>query len=230
MMQSFYSAMFQANMLYGVTLNPDDFAEIGLIAWNFIGNKNTRLYQYTADVSCNNQGYIELPCNVDIIEAVVDSVEDWNQVSNVSNHGDLNSAITEGYIEGMKASGNPLYISGRYVDYERVGDMLYFKGNPNKITVLYKGIVLDEEGLPQINDKEAIAIATYVAFTQKFKEGLITNNAAITNMANLLEAKWLKYCDAARIDYINQNDMNNILDAKSSWNRKIFNKSYKPIR
>jgi hypothetical protein len=31
-------------MLYGVTLNPDDFAEIGLIAWNFIGNKNTRLY------------------------------------------------------------------------------------------------------------------------------------------------------------------------------------------
>jgi hypothetical protein len=49
-------------------------------------------------------------------------------------------------------------------------------------------------------------------------------------MANLLKAEWLKYCDAARVDYINQNDMNNILDAKTSWNRKIFNKSYKPIK
>ena len=52
-MESFYSAMFQANLLYGVTLNPDDFAEIGLLAWNFIGNKNTRLYKYTVDVGCN---------------------------------------------------------------------------------------------------------------------------------------------------------------------------------
>jgi hypothetical protein len=130
----------------------------------------------------------------------------------------------------MKVKNNPLYVSGRYIDYERVGDLLYFKGNPSQITVLYKGVVLDDEGLPEINDKEAIAIATYVAYVQKFKEGLITNNAAITNMANLLKADWLKYCDAARVDYINQNDMNNILDAKTNWNRKIFNKSYKPVR
>jgi hypothetical protein len=94
-MQSFYTAMFQANMLYGVTLNPDDFAEIGLNAWNFIGNKNTRLYKYSVNTSCNNLGYIELPCNVDIIEAVVESGEDWNYVTNNSNYGDLGSALTE---------------------------------------------------------------------------------------------------------------------------------------
>lgn len=229
-MQSFYSAMFQANMLYGVTMNPDDFAEIGLNAWNFIGNKNVRMYQYTVDTSYNKQGYIELPCNVDIIEAVVRLGEDWDYSTNKSNHGNLMASSIEQYIEDVKIKDNSLYISGRYIDYERIGDNLYFKGNPGKITVLYKGIVLDEDGLPEITEKESIAIATYVAYVQKFKEGLITNNAAITNMANLLEAKWLKYCDAARIDYINQNDMNNILDAKTSWNRKIFNKSYKPIR
>jgi hypothetical protein len=26
------------------------------------------------------------------------------------------------------------------------------------------------------------------------------------------------------------NEMNEILDAKTSWNRKIYNKSYKPIQ
>jgi hypothetical protein len=38
-------------------------------------------------------------------------------------------------------------------------------------------------------------------------------------------------CDAARVaPSMSQNDFNRILDAKSSWNRKIFNKSYKPIK
>ena len=49
--------------------------------------------------------------------------------------------------------------------------------------------------------------------------------------AQLLEQRWLKLCDAARVSiYINQNEMNTILDAKTSWNRKIFNKSYKPMK
>jgi hypothetical protein len=47
----------------------------------------------------------------------------------------------------------------------------------------------------------------------------------------MLERKWYKQCDAARVDdYISQNDMDQILDAKSSWNRKVYGKSYKPIR
>lgn len=227
-MESFYTAMFQANMLYGVTINPDDFAEIGLIAWNLIGNKNTRLYKYSATLDENNS--VELPCNADVVEAVTTDYEDWNYTSNKNNLGDVNSALIEGYIEGMKSNQSPFYINGSYVNYERVGNTLYFPTNYKNVNILYKGILLDDEGLPQITDKEALAIATYVAYTQKFKEGIITNNAAITNMANLLKAEWIKYCDAARVTYLNQNDMDNVLEAKTNWNRKIFNKSYKPIK
>ena len=50
-------------------------------------------------------------------------------------------------------------------------------------------------------------------------------------MAQYLYQQWLKYCDSARVPlYINQNEMNEILDSKSSWNRKIYNKSYKPVK
>ena len=40
----------------------------------------------------------------------------------------------------------------------------------------YHGILLDEDGLPEINDKEAIAIAEYIAYVYKYKEAIRTNN------------------------------------------------------
>ena len=47
-------------------------------------------------------------------------------------------------------------------------------------------------------------------------------------IANTLKAKWDVQCDQARIDhYMSQNDWNNVLDAKTQWNRKQYNKSYK---
>jgi len=40
----------------------------------------------------------------------------------------------------------------------------------------------------------------------------------------------MKKCSNARTpDYINQNEMDMILEAKASWNRKVFGKSYKPF-
>jgi len=42
---------------------------------------------------------------------------------------------------------------------------------------------LDEEGLPYINDKEVIAIATFVAYVIKYKEALQTNNPNLLKIA-----------------------------------------------
>ena len=66
-------------MLYDIEGDIEDLEEIGLIAYNFIGNKNTRLYRATLDV---NNGIAKLPCNCDIIEAVTYCGEDWNYTSN----------------------------------------------------------------------------------------------------------------------------------------------------
>ena len=226
-MNNFHSAMFQANLLYGVSINPDDFEELGLIAWNFIGNKHTRLYRYRA---CVKDLKVELPCNADIIEAVTLDFEDWNYSTNTHENGDLNSAYVEHYVENKNLQDNPLYIRGKYVNFVRNGDTLYFDKPYGHVNILYKGVILDENGLPELNDKETIAIATYVAYVEKFKQGIITNNGQIINVSNMLEAKWHRLCDAARVpEHINQNEMNEILDAKHSWDRKIFNKSYKPI-
>ena len=218
-----------ANSLYGLELEPEQFEELGLTAWNLIGNKTVRLYNYSADISCDDLS-VQLPCNCDIIEAVTYNHEDWNYSTNKTVNGDYNSQFTEQYIEARKLYQSPLYTSGKYAKYERVGDTLYFDKDYGKVNILYKGVILDEDGLPKVNEKEALAIATYIAFATKQKQGWITNNQNIIQLAQYLYQQWLKYCDSARVPLsIDQNTMNQVLDAKSSWNRKVYNKAYKPI-
>lgn len=229
-MENFQSAMFLANLLYGLEMTPDEFEEVGLLAWAKIGNRQTRLYRYRTSINRRSLS-VELPCNAFEIEAVTYSAEDWNYTTNTTVNGDYNSQFTETYIEGRKMHESPLYISGRYAKYERVGDTLIFDKDYGTINILYKGLIVDDEGLPYISEKEKEAIAAYCAYVKKYKEAWVTNNGNILQLAQAHEQKWKQLCSSARVPvYIDQNDMNEILDAKSSWNRKVYNKSYKPIK
>ena len=150
--------------------------------------------------------------------------------SNVKYNGDPYSANVENYIESRKAFTNPYYISGKFVKYKRVGNTLYVNKGLDTVNLLYHANILDKDGLPDINDKEASAIAVYIAFTIKQKEAFKTHNQVIMQEAQYLRKRWLGLLDAARVpNYISQNEMNDILDAKYSWDRKVYNKSYKPM-
>lgn len=229
-MNDFYYALSLLETLYGISLQEEDFEEIAILAWNQIGNRRSKLYKYSACLGpCENS--VELPCNVDIIEAVTADFEDFQHVSNSSDRSQPGSFVTEQYIETQKAFKSPYYISGKYVPYERVDNTLYFQDHVNRINILYKGQQLDDNGLPQITDKEAMAIATYVAYVIKFKEAISNPTKGSAEAAQALKAQWLTQCDQARVPaYVNQNEMDEILDAKNNWNRKIQTRSYKPIR
>lgn len=228
-LNNFHYGQVLLSMIYNVELSDDDYEEYGMLAWNLIGNKNVKLYRFKANIEEDNS--ITLPCNaVDgEIEAVTTNFEDWETVKNNTNWGDIDSFNTEQRNEMFKTNISPYYSSGKFIKYQKIGDKLYFDRNYGQVNILYKGILLDDEGLPEISDKEAQAISTYVAYVLKFKEGLITNNPQIIQLANTLKTNWLQQCDQARVAYLNQNDMNNILDVKTSWNRHSFGKSYKPI-
>ena len=230
MINNFKYAITLAQMLYEVDINDmDTLIEIGLIAYNSIGNKNTHLKSEIVNVDPKT-GLVQIPCNVDLIEAITHpAVEDWNYTSNVKNFGDFNSLNIEQYIEKSKQSTDPLYISGRFVKYRREGNYIYVNEKINKVCILYHTENLDEDGLPLINDKEAIAIADYIAYTIKYKEALRTNNQAAFQFAQTIKKQWQIHCDAARVpEYVNQNEMNDLLEVMSSSNRKVRGRSYKP--
>lgn len=228
---NFHYAMSLCQTIYGVDLQEDQFEEIALVAWGMIGNKRTRTYRYSVCMNACGDNTISLPCNCDLLEAVTTGWEDWGNVTNDTPNGDLNSGFVEQYIEHRKSFQDPLYQSGKFIKYERVGDTLYLDRPYRRVNILYRGIILDDEGLPELTDKEALAIATYCAYVDKYKEGLKTNNANIIQLANSLKKDWLIQCDQARTpEYLNQNEMDEILETKTSWNRKVHSKSYKYVR
>lgn len=215
------------NTLYGLTPQEDDFEEIALTGWNKIGNKRVKLYRYETEISECDQG-VQLPCNCEILEAVTTNFEDWAYSTNDTPNGAIYTAFVEHYIENRKAFRNPLYSKGKFIQYERVGDMLYFDRPHGKINILYKGILADDDGLPQLTDREAEALATYCAYILKFREGLATNNQGLIQVSEMLRQKWLLQADQARNDYyMSQNEWDQVLNAKTDWNRKQFHRSYK---
>lgn len=230
---NFHYGQVLLSMLYDIEIEDEEYEEIGLLAWEYIGNKNVKLYKLCAKIDPCDNNSVTLPCNAYVnggeVEAVTTSYEDWERSTNTTNWGDVNSAFVENRNEFYKFYNGPYYLSGKFLKYEQVGDKLYFDRDYGTVNILYKGVLLDDEGLPEITNKEAMAIATYVAYYMKYKEGLKTNNAQLIQIANTLKAEWLKQCDQARVTYLNQNDMNTILDVKSSWNRHTFGKSYKPL-
>ena len=224
---NFHYVAVLLDQLYGIELEDEDLEEIGLVAWNLIKNKDIRLYQFRACVDSENS--ITLPCNAISVESVTTSYEDWNRVTNYSEQGDFRTAFIENHIEAEKVYASPYYQSGKLIPYHQVENILYFPRNYGVLNILYKGIVADEDGLPRLSDEEALAIATYIAYVQKYKEGLRTNNTVMINLASNLQGNWLKQCDQARVTRLSQNDMNEILNVKDSWNRHYYGYSYKPI-
>ena len=226
-LNNFHYIAVLLDQFYGLELEDEELEEMGLMGWELIGNKNTKLYQFRACPDSNNS--IKLPCNASSVESVTTSYEDWKRITNYSENGDQRTSFIENHIEAEKIYRSPYYISGKLIPYELVDDTLYFTRNYGTLNILYKGILVDEEGLPMLSNKEAMAIATYIAYYLKYKEGLKTNNTGIINLANNLEQKWLKQCDQARVTPLSQNDMNEILNIKDSWNRHNYGLSYKPI-
>lgn len=216
------------DMLYGLELEDEDLEEIGLIAWNLIGNKTTRLYSYSTTINPDDNS-IKLPCNAFSIESVTIPCEDWSRVTNYSEQGDPRTAFIESYIESSKIFKSSYHVPGKLVKYYQTGDILYFPENYGTVNILYKGIIMDGDGLPELSDKEANAIATYIAYVDKYKEGLKTNNGGLIQLAKDLEQKWLKQCDQARVTNLSANDMNEILDIKVSWDRKSYGIGYKGL-
>lgn len=229
-MNDFHYALSLAEQLYDVTGDTEDLEEIGLIAYNFIGNHNTILKRARLDVDCKT-GIAKLPCDVDIIEAVTYCGEDGNLSSATHVNGDQYLRDVENYIEGRKTLEDPYYISGGFVKhYTIIGNLLHVDKGLHHVNILYHSKQLDENNLPYITDKEAIAIAEYIAYTQKYKEAIKTNNQMVLKMATDLKQQWLFHCDAARVpSEISQNDMDRILNAQSSMGKKSFGRSYKPM-
>jgi hypothetical protein len=213
---------------YGIDVKESDFEEIALNAWELIGTKHTELKQYIGD---SYNGILELPCDCVDIETVSLPIIDANTTGTLTDGFDGTAVATELYIEFKPGFSDPRYTGEKFLKYKYSGNKLQFDKDYTNILVVYHGVLMDDNDLPLINDKEMRAIASYVAYATTYKEGLMKKDGNIINLANTMKADWLRACNAARVsDHLTQNDMDAILDVKYSSDRKRYGKSYKPIK
>lgn len=217
--------------LYGVTPNENSFEDLAMEAWGRIGTKHTRLYRFVGSVE---DGVLKLPCNLDEIESVHIPVPDAQVTNSLSDNYWTDNVWIEQYIDSRKRLEDPYWTPGKLIKYDEGNGELYFSRNYPKVMVVYHGYFADEDGLPLINEKEQRAIATFLAYTTVYKDSLKRVNIDKYNfkyniqMTQDLKREWLRLCNAARVkERLSQNDMDRILDAKTSWNRKQYGKSYK---
>ena len=206
--------------LYGITPNEDDFEDLALEAWNRIGNKHTRLYRYIGEVKDG------------VLESVHAPFPDAQMTSSSANYPWAENMWIEHYIDRRSHSSDPYFQKGKLIRYDEGNGELYFAHNYPKIMVVYHGILVDDEtGLPLVNDKELRAIATFVAYHDLYKDAIKKRDGNLLKLAQVVQADWLRLCNAARIpEHVSQNDMDAILDVATRWDRKVYNKSFKPLR
>ena len=227
----FYTAYSHLLETYGLEIDEDLFETYAMSAWKYIGNLHTRFYKTKIFPRPTNDGSFSarIPCNAQIIESITTNNEDYHRTDVIDNFIDVRNSIIENDSESYKYDTPAIYQSGRLVNYQQEGEYLYFNEPYSELNVLYKGILADEEGLPFLTFKEVEAIAAYCAYTHFYKKAIATMDNNTLQMAQMFEQRWLKKCTQARTpEHINQNEMNTILDAKTSWDRKIYGVSYKP--
>lgn len=229
----FYTAYTHLHDMHGIDMSEDMFETAAFVAWKQIGNKFYRHYKTKLypRVDENGEYFARVPCNCAIIESITTNYEDFRHTSATSNYPQTVNSSIETFNEAVRHSTSDLYQSGKLVQYTQLGDTLYFKDNYEELNILYQGTYADEDGLPYLNFKEIQAIAAYCVYVQFYKKSLGTMDGNTFQLAQSLEQQWLKKCTQARVpEYLNQNEMNSILDAKSSWDRKVYNQTFKPVR
>ena len=131
-------------------------------------------------------------------------------------------------------NNSPFYTNGKLVKYKVIDNRtleVMLKDSNTTVNLLYKSINYDCDGLPLLNTKEVEAIAAYCAYVTLFKQSLQTRDQATFQMSQVLELKWKNLCSHARTPMsMSQNDFDAIGDVKTTWDRKTYGKSNKPIR
>lgn len=235
---SMFTALTMLNDEYAVELDDDTFIERAYKIWRGIGNRAKALHILKAPV--DEEKKIWLPGNVESIENVtsLEAFKDiWGTEMIIYNNGTVTvnqdylvSIITDRRLANSILNGGRSRIEGLYVDYNHNGDHISFKSEDlinSYVIVVYNGVISDEQALPKISYREAEAIAAGVAYLHYKKLALLGDSNAATMVPLLKQEKDILIGQARIPDFINNNTMDRILDAKTTFDRKNYNRTYK---
>lgn len=241
-LENFMNAKFLMKDLFGISMNDADFIEKAYRGFRKIGNIATATHAINSTVSdCK----VQLPCNVEFIESVSTGktmLDPKNDIvylyedeylprANTYYYADI---LTSPSMNKINISRSQLHPTGQFIPYEICGKNESVKVSDTwegqKILIIYRGQVLDEDGLPALTPKEVEAIAYYVAFIDTQKKTWMKEPGADKLLAYIKPESEIKLAAAKIPEYVSQNFWDEVLAANTRFDRKQFGSSYKLTR
>lgn len=227
--------------IYGLTTDEYDYIDTAIDALRDI--KHFGITEYVAYSPVNADGYAPLPCNATIIDAVTTAkmgkkVFKDRLVSEIQLTADNDTYYLQQEVMNNLGYGAGFLARPGLVDMFGDGYISYYLTNDKKIKVdkayaketiaiAYKGISVDAEGYPLITRKQANALAAIVAKNILTKRAFRGEKAAIS-MLELAMANSARLRQAASIpERITDNEIDQLLDAQTTFNRKSYGRPTK---
>jgi len=131
-----------------------------------------------------------------------------------------NHLLTSGLSAGQSGAEDPGYVPYLLLDAKTIAVDPRYSGEV--IVIAYIGISVDIEGYPMITRKQANAIAATVAKNILLKKSLRGDQGAANSLQFFMQESGRLKQAAAIPENISDNDLDEILDAKTSFNRKSY--------
>jgi hypothetical protein len=232
------AGLIAAKTKYGVTMDEYDYLDLAVDFLRDVVDYDGG--DYFTLVTSDEKGNLSLPCNLQVIDAVVNARLGLRRYRDRIPYNEDNPLSIDKSIEAY----DRMDMLGVYPDYssiDRLGEgylVYHFTdkrkihvGKPNyEVLIAYQGINLDEESFPLITRKQINGLAAMVWFNRTlFKANKGDKIAGNMLQVAQLEAGRLK--QAASIpEHINDNELDELLNAKTSFNRKAYRRPNKLSR
>jgi hypothetical protein len=229
----FLTAKAKAQQLYAVDMKEDDFVEMAYDIWRSIGNIATKISRYYVNVP--NDLILELPMQAEFIESV----------TIVNEKGVIDSFDSQGYkdrnVYAYQERSNLPQVNqsisksnGKAVNYITLDNNSIKVTSPDALNrdvmIVYRMVDNDEDGLPLLNDKEVEAIAAEVAkrdLTRKLFQGVGLKDKTGVTLLQFITAEAARLMTAAKIDEnITDDALDKLLDIRTSFDRKLYNRRF----
>lgn len=229
------SGLATLHSTYGMTMNEFDYLDLAINELRDI--KNFAITQYLAILTVDSEGFVDLPCNLHDIDALV-TVRMGLKTYTDREKYEMSDVTTDDYYSAVAIMDNVGHgyfglTEGRvgegFIPYSLVGKRL--KVSPElaeeKVALAFTGVGVDPEGYPKITRKQANAIASAAAYSILFKRVMIGDkNAAALLELQRQEKGRLKQAASIPED-ISDNEINQVLDVQTSFNRKNYKRPTK---
>lgn len=217
------SVTFYIKQFFDQDIELFEIADIAQIVLPKIGNEQKMVYHYfgkgstASNIGGNLESVVEVPCNLQSIESVSVVKAGLNKNMLIEKQVVVDQIRDKEVYRG--ASKSNLYPQGEFIRFQFLGDKIVIdeKYNDSTIHIIYRGDLVDKDGLPLVNRREAEVVAHYwnfIRLQRRMFQGLPDNG-----MMQLAEQRYKEALIKARsLDSFTQNQLDRIVKSNKAMN------------